>query len=203
MRQEKLIKKYDKHVTMYERNRDHPVLATWRNKLIRNAFGKVLEVGIGVGSNFPYYNKEKVTEVIGIDFSGEMLKSAKISANQHRIHANFIQQDIDKLDLQSDSVETIVSTLTVCSYPNPIETLNRFNDWCQKDGQILLMEHGLSYNLMLRLTQKIIDPLYIKISGCHCNRNMLDILQASKLQVVHVERYWAGIMQLIWAKPTK
>lgn len=60
MKQKNLIKKYDKQVTMYEKNRENPNMAARRRKIINSAYGNILEVGIGVGANFSHYNKEKV-----------------------------------------------------------------------------------------------------------------------------------------------
>ncbi len=65
------------------------------------------------------------------------------------------------------------------------------------------MEHGLSSNRLLSFTQKMIDPLHTKIAGCHCNRNIKEIIEKSTLQIDHIERYWSDIIYLIWAKPEK
>ncbi|WP_018931198.1 class I SAM-dependent methyltransferase [Gracilibacillus lacisalsi] len=202
MKNEKLIEKYDKQAKMYENNRANQKLARWRNKIIKSTYGKVLEVGIGAGANFPYYDRDNV-EVTGVDFSSEMIKSAKRTAAQLQVKAEFIQADIDELVLEDNSFDCIVSTLSLCSYPDPIVTLNKFNHWCRKDGIILLMEHGLSSNSFLSFGQKMIDPLHKKISGCHCNRNINEIVRNSNLQVDHIERYWSDIIYLIWAKPVR
>ncbi|WP_208586870.1 class I SAM-dependent methyltransferase [Gracilibacillus suaedae] len=202
MKNEKLIKKYDKQAKMYENNRANQKLARWRNKIIKNAYGKVLEVGIGAGANFPYYDRNNV-EVTGVDFSSEMIKSAKRTASHLQVKANFIQADIDELVFEANSFDCIVSTLSLCSYPAPIVTLNKFNNWCREDGNILLMEHGLSSNRFLSFGQNLIDPLHKKISGCHCNRNINEIIGNSQLQVNHIERYWSDIIYLIWAKPVR
>ncbi|MBS3680376.1 class I SAM-dependent methyltransferase [Ornithinibacillus massiliensis] len=203
MKKEKLIKKYDSQVSMYENNRNNPTVAGWREKLIKSAYGKVLEVGVGVGANFPHYDKQKVSEIIGVDFSKEMIKSAEQQAITNQLHVHFIHQDVDTLSLQSNSFNSIVSTLTLCSYPDPVKTLNKYNDWCQEDGAVLFLEHGLSSNILLSMTQKVVDPLYRRFSGCHCDRDILKIMEASKLQVKHFEQYWSGMVSLIWAKPNK
>lgn len=201
MKKEKLIKKYDSHVNMYENNRNNHTHAKWRKKIIKDAYGKVLEVGIGVGSNFPFYNKDQV-EITGVDFSSEMIRIARQAAYDYQINADFIQSDVDELHVEPNSFDCIVSTLSLCSYPDPVLTVNRFNLWCKKDGMILLMEHGLSSNPLLSFTQHVIDPLYRKVSGCHCNRNIKKIIEQSEVQVVHIESYWSNIIKLIWAKPS-
>ncbi len=202
MKKEKLIRKYDKQVKMYEKNRNHETLNNWRSKLLKSAYGNILEVGIGVGANFPFYNRENV-HITGVDFSQQMIKSAERLASTIQIKANFIQNDIDQLRFEENAFDCIVSTLTLCSYPEPVATLKKFNEWCKPNGTILLMEHGLSTKRLLSTTQKIINPLFKKISGCNCNRDMLAIIEQSDLQIKHVERYWQDIMCLMWAKPSK
>lgn len=202
LKKEKLIKKYDKQVKMYENNSKNQRLNGLRNRIIKNAYGKVLEVGVGAGANFPYYDRNSV-EITGVDFSSEMIKSAKRAASNYQITAEFIQEDIDELILEENTFDCIVSTLSLCSYADPLKVLNKFNRWCRKDGSVLLMEHGLSSNPLLSLTQKMIDPLHTKISGCHCNRNINKILEESSLKIEHIERYWSEIVYLIWAKPSK
>ncbi|SFB11233.1 Ubiquinone/menaquinone biosynthesis C-methylase UbiE [Lentibacillus halodurans] len=202
MKKEKLIKKYDKQVKIYENHRSNQKLAGWRNKLIKNAYGKVLEVGVGAGANFPYYNRNNI-EITGVDFSSEMIKSAKRTASHFQVKAEFIQADINELVLEHNSFDCIVSTLSLCSYPDPIAALSKFNNWCHQDGIILLMEHGLSSNILLSFAQNVIDPLHTKISGCHCNRNINKIIEKSNLQVEYIESYWSDIIYLIWAKPSK
>jgi ubiquinone/menaquinone biosynthesis C-methylase UbiE len=162
----------------------------------------VLEVGVGVGANFPYYQKDHV-HITAVDFSSEMIKSAKRYADALQLNVDFIQKDVEELDFEPNSFDCIVSTLSLCSYTNPIQIVENFNNWCKKDGKILLLEHGLSSNKLLSVTQKIIDPIFIKVSGCHCNRNITKIIQNVGLNVERKETYWKGIIQLIWAKPSK
>ena len=78
----------------------------------------------------------------------------------YQIDTKLIHADLDDLDFSPESFDCIVSTLTLCSYPDPVNTLNKFNSWCKNDGKILLLEHGLSHNPFWPLTLKAIDPIY-------------------------------------------
>lgn len=162
----------------------------------------MLEVGVGAGANFALYKKSHV-HVTGVDFSSEMIKVARQTAANYQIDAEFIESDVESLIFEPGSFDCIVSTLTLCSYSNPIKILNLFNTWCKSGGKVLLMEHGLSSNALLSTTQKIINPIYKKISGCHCNRDIQRLLKQSKLEIEHIETYWKDIMYLVWAKPNK
>lgn len=199
MKKEKLIKKYDKHVKIYENNISNPTLANWRSVIIPHAYGKVLEVGVGVGANFPFYQKENVA-ITAVDFSQEMVRSAEQTAQYYSLDVNFLVKDVRDLQFEPNSFDCIVSTLTLCSYPDPINVLNKFHEWCNKDGQVLLMEHGLSSLTSISLLQKFIDPLFVKVAGCHCNRNIIELIEQSNLQINKVERNMKDIIYLIWAQ---
>ncbi|WP_090086121.1 class I SAM-dependent methyltransferase [Lentibacillus persicus] len=202
MRKEKLIRKYDKHVNMYKGVCNNRFFDRWRRHLLANVSGNVLEVGVGIGANFPYYDKEKV-HVTAVDFSPEMIKSARERAADCQINADFLQEDVESLDFEASSFDYIVSTLTMCGYPNPTGVLKRFNEWCHEEGTILLMEHGLSSNPVLSITQKAVDPLFKKAAGCHCDRDMLEIVRNSGLQVDYKNSYWTDIISLFWTRPSK
>ncbi|WP_010529212.1 class I SAM-dependent methyltransferase [Lentibacillus jeotgali] len=202
MEKEKLIRKYDKHVKMYKNVCNNRLLDRWRRPLLANAYGNILEVGVGIGANFPYYDRENI-HVTGVDFSPEMIKNARQTASDYQINAELLQMDVEDLAFESDSFDCIVSTLTMCGYPNPTGLLNQFNNWCRKKGTILLMEHGISSNSVLSYAQKVADPLFKKAAGCHCDRNIMKIVEDSSLQIDYKNSYWTDIISLIWASPVR
>lgn len=202
MREERLIKKFDKQAKMYQKKVEDRTMAMWRKELISEAYGNVLEVGVGAGANFPYYEKENV-RVTGLDFSPKMIELAKETASNYQIRANFIEGNVEAVEFAANSFDFIVSTLTLCSYTNPVATLNKFSRWCKPNGKILLLEHGLSSNRFLSVMQKMIDPLFVQVSGCHCNRDIYQILEASALQTIRSDRYWQNIIYLVRARPIK
>ncbi|KAB8135778.1 class I SAM-dependent methyltransferase [Gracilibacillus oryzae] len=201
MQKEKLIRKYDKQVKLYEKNRHNPTLAKWRREMLKDLHGNVLEVGIGAGANLAYYNKQNV-HVTGVDFSVEMLKSAKKAADYHNVSAEFLLKDVDTLDFEPDSFDCIVSTLTLCSYQEPVRVLGKFNKWCKQGGSIRLLEHGLSSHSFLSFSQKLIDPLFKRVSGCHCDRDIIQLVNKTDISIEHIERYWTDMVYLVWAKPS-
>ncbi|SES25314.1 Methyltransferase domain-containing protein [Gracilibacillus ureilyticus] len=201
MQKDKLIKKYDKQVRNYEKNRNNPTLAKWRRELLRDIKGNVLEVGVGAGANFAFYNKNNV-HITGVDFSPEMIKSATKEADLYQLETQFLLKNVEELEFEPDSFDHIVSTLSLCSYQDPVRVLTKFNEWCRKDGSIRLLEHGISSNRFLSFTQKTADPILTKISGCHWNRDMLELVNAANIQIERVERYWSDIVYMIWAKPS-
>src|SRR5690625_779228 len=199
MNHQSLIKKFDKQAKKYENRRKHDQAYNYRQRIFREAKGKVLEVAIGTGLNFPFYNRD--IELIGLDFSREMLNKAHHAAKDYQFKTTLLQNDVETVDFKENSFDTIISSASLCAYQSPINVLNNFQKWCKQDGQILMLEHGLSTNKPLALFQKAIDPFALRLVGCHQNRNISEIVNKSKLKVIKEERYFAGYLYLIWAKP--
>jgi len=53
------------------------VLAEARQRVLPLARGRVLEIGVGAGANFPYYDQNIVTELVAVDASSEMIARAR------------------------------------------------------------------------------------------------------------------------------
>jgi ubiquinone/menaquinone biosynthesis C-methylase UbiE len=147
MDKERLIRKFNKQAKIYERRRKKKSEKEWREKLIQCARGNILEVGVGAGANFNFYSKD--VHVTAVDFSEEMLDRARQAAFESHIQTDFKRLDIETLSFPDNSFDTIVSTLTLCGYDDPTLVLKKFNSWCKSDGQILLMEHGVSSNQLI------------------------------------------------------
>jgi len=199
MDQQKLIRKFDKQSAQYEENTRKRMLKEWRQRLIEDVSGDVLEIAVGTGANFPYYDMTKV-RLTAADFSPMMLKRAAVIADELRLQVNFIESDIEKLVLPEQSFDYVVSTLSLCGYDNPADVLRNIKRWCRPDGRICLMEHGLGNNIMLKSAQHMLNPIARKISGCHWNRNIVQMVKDSGLQIEQMEQHWGGMIHLIWAR---
>jgi ubiquinone/menaquinone biosynthesis C-methylase UbiE len=198
---EKLIRKFDKQAGIYEIRRKKQSDRQWRERLIPHAKGRVLELAVGAGANFHYYPDD--VHVTAVDFSEEMLAKAKVSASECGVNAAFLRSDIEALSYPEDSFDTVVSTLSFCGYDHPADVLRNIMRWCKPEGQILLMEHGISSNGMISTMQKWTDPLFRRIVGCHLDRDILGLLHQSGLHITRMEHYLAGCVHLIWASPAK
>src|SRR5699024_4845576 len=118
-RTSKLAKKFDKQAPIYNRQRKNKSLGQWRAKLLKDADGKVLELAVGAGANFPYYSSD--VEVTAVDISPNMINFARHAAQTEQIQAEFILNDLETLDFPENSFDTIVSTLSFCGYEDPVQ----------------------------------------------------------------------------------
>ncbi|MDQ0192792.1 class I SAM-dependent methyltransferase [Paenibacillus wynnii] len=199
MKKKELIRIFDKQATLYEKKREGPKQKRWRQNLLSHAKGDVLELAVGAGANFPFYPSG--IKVTAADFSEAMLEKAKSAAKHHHIEVDFICSDIEEMNFSDQSFDTIVSTLSFCSYDNPKMVLDKINRWCRPNGQILFMEHGISSNLAVSAVQKALNPLLYRAYGCHHTRNIVGLIRESGLKINKVESYWLNMVHLIWANP--
>lgn len=199
MEKQKLISIFDKQATQYDRKREDPNQRRWRQSLLSHAKGEVLELAVGTGANFPFYSLD--VKITATDFSEAMIEKAQRAAKHYRLHADFICSDIEEIDFPNQSFDTIVSTLSFCSYSNPQMMLDKINRWCRPDGKILLMEHGISSNLVASAVQKALNPLLYRVYGCHHTRDILGLISESGIRIDKVESHWLNSVHLIWAKP--
>jgi len=169
----------------------------WRKQLLAYAKGNILEVGVGVGNNFKYYPMS--ANVTATDMSARVMEKAKVEAINKGIKATFIISPVEKLQLQKQYYDTIVSTFSLCAYEDPALVLNRFNEWCKPGGLILLLEYGLSKHNIVRWIQKKYEPLHYKRTGSHIDRDIRSIISVSGLQIKRVEVKYLGTVYLIWA----
>ncbi|MDF9844280.1 ubiquinone/menaquinone biosynthesis C-methylase UbiE [Paenibacillus sp. PastF-1] len=197
----KLIRIFDKQAARYDNQREDTQQTRWRRRLIGHARGEVLELAVGAGANFPFYPPG--IQLTAADFSGAMLEKARQAAARYPINSTFICSDIEELSFPDHSFDTIVSTLSFCSYARPLPVLEQLSRWCRPGGQILLMEHGISANPALSLALRALNPLLYRIYGCHHTRDILGLVRESGLTINKVESHWQGMVHLIWASPQK
>jgi ubiquinone/menaquinone biosynthesis C-methylase UbiE len=198
---ERIIKLYNNQAKQYARlrKRKNGFDQKWRRELLAFARGNILEVSVGAGANFKFYPPD--SNITGVDISPAMIEKAKEAAMETGISARFMVSAVEELEFQPQSFDTIVSTLSVCAYPDPVNVLQKMNGWCKKEGSILLMEHGQSSYKLLQWVQHAYDPLQYRFIGCHADRNILQVVQQAGLEITKCERKFMGIIYLVWAKP--
>ncbi|MGH7796252.1 MAG: class I SAM-dependent methyltransferase [Candidatus Binatia bacterium] len=110
--------------------------------LLRRASGTVLEVAVGTGKNLAHYRRD--CPIIALDLSGEMLKVARNRAAKLSMHVSFLVADAEALPFPDESFDSVVSSLSTCTFPNPVAALEEIARVCRADGRVLLLERGRS-----------------------------------------------------------
>jgi ubiquinone/menaquinone biosynthesis C-methylase UbiE len=174
-------------------------LSRLRRVLLRRASGKVLEVAVGTGKNLIYYPRDR--RIIALDLSREMLKVARNRAARLSMPVSFLVADAETLPFPDNSFDTVVSSLSTCTFPNPVAALEEMARVCRPEGKVLLLEHGRSDRERLALWQDRHADQFAKPLGCHWNREPLKLTKDAGLKLVRSRRSFFGIFHRIEAEP--
>jgi ubiquinone/menaquinone biosynthesis C-methylase UbiE len=161
----------------------NPVSTKCRSEIIPKAAGRVLEVGIGSGLNFPFYGAG-VSRVWGIDPSAELLAMARTKAAALPYPVELLCGSAEDLPLESASADTVVLTWTLCSIPNPARALQELRRVLKPGGSVLFAEHGLTPDPTVRAWQGRLNPLWKRIAGgCNMNRKIDDLIASAGFSI--------------------
>jgi ubiquinone/menaquinone biosynthesis C-methylase UbiE len=179
---------YDRQIGFSERR----LLGNPRRWAIGHASGRVLEIAVGTGLNLPLYGPD-VTEVTGIDLSAGMLAHAQQRIADHRLTRCEVRRgDVQALDLADESVDTVVSTLSYCTIPDPAAASAEAMRVLVPGGRFVLVEHGPSTNRVLTSFMRAIEPLTLKFMADHLVRDPVPYLEDTGFVIDSVDRTGLG-----------
>mmetsp|Transcript_48048 Transcript_48048/g.120307 ORF Transcript_48048/g.120307 Transcript_48048/m.120307 type:complete len:307 (-) Transcript_48048:254-1174(-) len=179
-------------------------LTSWRFEVIRRAYGHVLEVAVGTGRNFQFYDHTKVKSIVAVDFSEGMLDVAasKRKYIHQAIPVQFEVADILHLDFPDDTFDTVVDTFGICSFEKPVESVNEMARVLKPKGSVLLLEHGCgTWNWMNMRLDKLLAE-HVHKYACYHNRPIDQIVRQAGLEVIRCERRHSGTSYFIYATKT-
>jgi ubiquinone/menaquinone biosynthesis C-methylase UbiE len=145
-------------------------LRPFRQRVIGAASGEVLEIGLGSGLNLPLYGGD-VRSVVGVEPSAELLAMAKQQAKRAKIPVELLEASAEALPLESGSIDTAVTTWTLCTIPDAARALREVRRVLKPDGVLLFVEHGRAPEPGVARWQDRLDRPWSRIAGgCHLNR---------------------------------
>ncbi len=184
------------HLSMRQGN-----LATYRQRLLSAAEGRILEIGVGSGHNFRYYS-ERADHVIGLDPSPKLLSMARETIRSRALPfpVELLQASAEAIPLRSGSLDTVVTTWTLCTIPNVTSALAEMCRVLKPDGRFLFVEHGLSPDPAVRRWQDRLTPIWKRISGgCHLNRAISQLVQDAGFRIDRIETgYMKGLKPITY-----
>jgi ubiquinone/menaquinone biosynthesis C-methylase UbiE len=158
-------------------------LASYRERTLRTARGRALEIGVGSGLNLPLYGPA-VDWVCAIDPSPELLDRAHKRADHAHVLVSLVRASAEQLPFADAAFDTLVMTWTLCSIANPSAALAEMRRVLRPSGRFLFVEHGLSPEPRIRRWQGRLTPCWKRIGGgCHLDRKMDDLIRADGFRV--------------------
>lgn len=169
-----------------------------RQKVIPLAEGDVLEIGMGTGLNLPFYDRTKVQKVWGLEPSEGMRQLARRNMGGANLELEMIDLPGEQIPLDSNSIDTVVITYTLCTIPDVQKALRGMQRVLRPGGKLLFCEHGIAPDARLARWQNRINAAWrIVAGGCNINRDIPGLLRASGFQLVVDERMYIPGVKLL------
>lgn len=166
-------------------------LAKYRREVVAAASGRVLEVGVGSGLNFPLYGKQ-VEIIFGIDPSPRLLAIARRRAAIAGVRTELMQGSAIALPLADGTIDTVVMTWALCSIPDPLVALREMRRVVKPGGRLLFVEHGLSPDPGVERWQHRLTPLWRHIAGgCHLDRKIDGLIRTAGFDLTELRTEYA------------
>ncbi|QNG17995.1 methyltransferase domain-containing protein [Rhodococcus triatomae] len=182
--------RYDTQMGRFERF----FLRGARDWAVAQAHGRVLEIAVGTGLNLPRYGPD-VTRITGVDLSDGMLDIARRRITElHLDRAEVRRGDAQRLDLPDASVDTVLSTFTFCTIPDPLQASREALRVLAPGGRFVLAEHGPVTSRVGRMLMRTVEPLFIRFGADHLTREPQPYLEQAGFAVDTVQRRGRGGM---------
>ena len=167
-------------------------LLPYRQRTIAAAEGRVLEIGIGSGLNLPFYSTH-VHEIVGLEPAPRLTEMARTRADRTSIRTTFVQGFAEAIPMEDRSVDTVVTTWTLCSIPDVNGALREMRRVLKPTGKLLFVEHGQAPDAGVRKWQDRLTPAWRCIGGgCHLNRPIRALVESAGFSI---EQLQTGYMQ--------
>ncbi len=173
-----------------------------RQTLANNLHGDVLEIGTGTGVTLRHLaGNASVTSFTGTDLSSGMLDQAQPLVDTVPFPVTLRRMDADHLDFPDASFDTVTTSLTLCTVPDPAHTLREMARLCKPGGTVAILEHVLAPNPLVALGLKLVAPIQRRAMGCNLDRRTDRLVRELGFRVDHRESRFLGIFHLIIARP--
>jgi len=163
----------------------------YKSALFRDAVGRVLLVAVGTGVDVKHLPPG--CEVVGIDISEGMLRRACARHECQGRSLRLVRTDALALCFPDDSFDTVVSSCTMCSVPDPLRALGEIYRVLRPGGQLLMFEHVRSRNAVLGLVLDAMTSLSRR-SGTDMNRETLAHTLSAGFRIARVDSVFLDII---------
>ena len=186
---------FDAHAADYDRtvaDDERRLLGDQSDWATSRARGRVLALAVGTGLHLPRY-PDAVEHVLGIDLSEQMLERARARiSDQRRARVEVRQGDVEHLDLPDASVDSVVSTYSLCTVADPAAVLREARRVRVPGGRLVLVEHGPARTWWIRTVQRVINPFAKRWQADDLLRAPRPLAEAAGFAIIEADQDGVG-----------
>jgi SAM-dependent methyltransferase len=162
-------------------------IAEIRQRIVPLAHGDVLEIGVGSGVNFPLYDSARVQKVYALEPNKGMLRRADEQRSRTKLQVEFLDLPGERIPLSDASVDTVVSTFTLCTIPGVADAIQGLRRVLKPGGKFIFFEHGLAPDAAVQRWQVRSEPLFRwAFEGCHVTRDVPSLIEHSGFTIEQI-----------------
>jgi ubiquinone/menaquinone biosynthesis C-methylase UbiE len=162
-------------------------LAAWKREIFETATGRVLEIGAGTGVNSKYL--VQCSDLI-------VLEPNPILRNQlHSVAQKVIFGTAEQINLPSESVDTVISSLVLCSVHDVERVLIEIHRVLKPGGTYRFIEHiAAPPGTVRRIIQSMLRPLSKCLGdGCRADHEIDCFLFTPKFKIIRLKRFETSV----------
>jgi ubiquinone/menaquinone biosynthesis C-methylase UbiE len=159
-----------------------------RRRMLPLAQGDVLEIGVGPGVNFVHYDPGKVTKLYALEPNPGMIRMAEQQRRRTELSIEFVDSPGERLPLEDNTVDTVVSTFTLCTIPGVSQAIQGIRRVLRPEGKFVFFEHGLSPDPDVSRWQRRTEPLFQwAFEGCHVTRDIPTLIKEAGFEIEQMD----------------
>ena len=168
-----------------------------RRALLVGAAGRVLEIGAGTGANLTAYPPDLDALVVTEPDPG-MARRLTRNVARHRSDAQVFCVGAESLPFPDGAFDVIVSTLVLCTVPDPAAAVAEARRVLRPGGRLLYLEHVRAEEPRLaRRQDRFASPWRAFAAGCRCNQSTLDVVGAAFTLEPPTRAIWRGMPSIV------
>ncbi len=173
-------------------------LRAHRKALLSRARGCTLEIGSGTGLNLPHY-PDDLDDLILAEPDAAMRSRLEKRLSRSGRGTRLVDAPAERLPFPDGSVDTVVSTLVLCTVDAPDAALREIARVLRPGGQLLFLEHVRSESPTLaRWQDRLAGPWRRFAQGCRCNRATAELIVTCGLELEQTRKTsWRGMPPIV------